>query len=67
MRRIGRVLRDLAANRGLARVSIAWLLYVIAEYAVWIAILVYAYTRGGATTVLVGINARRDRDRRPRP
>jgi hypothetical protein len=57
MRRIGRVLRDLAANRGLAGVSIAWLLYVIAEYAVWIAILVYAYTRGGATTVLVGINA----------
>jgi hypothetical protein len=50
MRRIGRVLRALAANRGLARVSLAWLLFVIAEYAVWIGMLVYAYARGGATT-----------------
>ena len=49
MGRIARVLRALAANRSLARVSIAWLLFVVAEYAVWIGMLVYAYARGGAT------------------
>jgi MFS family permease len=40
----------LASNRALVRVSVAWLLFILAEYSVWIAMLVYAYGRGGATT-----------------
>lgn len=35
-------------NRGLARVAAAWLLFLLAEYAVWIGMLVYAYARSGA-------------------
>lgn len=37
-------------NPSLRRVLAAYLLYIAAEYGVWIAVTVYAYERGGATT-----------------
>ena len=46
-RRLG-VFGALAGNRGLRRVVGAYALFVLTEYAVWIAMLVYAYGRGGA-------------------
>jgi MFS family permease len=46
-RRLG-VFGALAGNRGLRRVVGAYALFVLTEYAVWIAMLVYAYSRGGA-------------------
>jgi MFS family permease len=39
--------RSLAANRTLLRVLAGYALFVLTEYAVWIAMLVFAYTRGG--------------------
>jgi hypothetical protein len=47
-RRLG-VFRALAGNRALRRVVGGYALFTLTEYAVWIAMLVYAYGRGGAT------------------
>jgi MFS family permease len=44
-----RVFRSLAGNRALVRVVAAYALFIVTEYSVWLAMLVYAYLRGGAT------------------
>lgn len=43
------VIVSLAHNRAVLRVVMAYALFTINEYSVWIAILVYAYAHGGAT------------------
>ena len=40
---------SLAANRALLRVLAGYGLFILTEYTVWIAMLVFAYTRGGVT------------------
>jgi MFS family permease len=45
-----RAFRSLAGNRALVRVLAAYVMFGLTEAAVWIAMLVYAYGRGGATT-----------------
>ncbi len=42
--------RALAANRALLRVAGAYGLFILTEYSVWIAMLVFAFSHGGATT-----------------
>jgi hypothetical protein len=49
MRRTGAVLTRVLANRRLRRSTLAFAGFSLSEYAVWTAILVYAYERGGTT------------------
>ena len=49
IRQIGRVSAVVLRNRELRRVEISFALFNGAEWAVWIAMLVYAYGKGGAT------------------
>ncbi|HEY2640790.1 MAG TPA: cyclic nucleotide-binding domain-containing protein [Streptosporangiaceae bacterium] len=42
------VFRAVAGNAALVRVVGAYALFILTEYSVWIAVLVYAYSRGGA-------------------
>ncbi len=44
------VFRTLLRSRALWRAESAYALFIAAEYAVWVAMLVYAFNRGGATT-----------------
>jgi MFS family permease len=50
MRRSLLVFRGLLRNTAIMRLLIAWLLFVLAEYLVWIGMLVFAYAHGGPTT-----------------
>jgi MFS family permease len=45
-----RLLAQVASNRALSRLLVAYLAIILAEYGEWIALLVYAYERGGAAT-----------------
>jgi MFS family permease len=44
-----RVFRSLAGNKPLVRLVVAYALFILTEYSVWLAMLVYAYRHGGAT------------------
>ena len=49
MGRFFRVIHALVRDPAMARVMTAFVAFVVAEYAVWIGMLVYAYGHGGAT------------------
>jgi Cyclic nucleotide-binding domain/Transmembrane secretion effector len=48
-RRFGRVIGVVARNHALTRLLIAYLVMVVAEFGEWLAVIVYAYLRGGAS------------------
>jgi Cyclic nucleotide-binding domain len=47
--RFGRVIGVVGHNRSLTRLLLAYLLMVVAEFGEWLALIVYAYVRGGAS------------------
>ena len=47
--RFGGVIGGVARNRALARLLLAYLVMIIAEFGQWLALIVYAYARGGAS------------------
>ncbi len=47
--RLGRVIGVVARNRALTRLLLAYLAIVVAEFGEWLAVIVYAYVRGGAS------------------
>jgi len=47
--RLGRVIGVVARNHALTRLLLAYLAMVVAEFGEWLAVIVYAYVRGGAS------------------
>jgi Cyclic nucleotide-binding domain/Major Facilitator Superfamily len=45
-----RAFRSLTGNRALLRIMASYALFILTEYSVWVAMLVFAYGHGGATT-----------------
>ena len=48
-RRLSRVLEVVARNRALSRLLLAYVAMIVAEFGEWLALIVYAYARGGAS------------------
>jgi hypothetical protein len=47
--RFGRVIGVVARNHALTRLLLAYLVMIVAEFGEWLAVIVYAYVRGGAS------------------